>query len=332
MVATDQPPVGEPAWEGSNGVEHGGRNCESLRADLGDRGGLPQLAATQGAEGPEGCLRGTVGVDEAPVAGPHSHACGRRDGEGCVGSRSQQVVQEGITELTNVNPWTRTVDHPPCLDAGAVVQHDRQSTLGERLRAAHTSAADGEPSGGAQFPHLQSAARRHPVPEHVPGRGVLGEELQTLVLAEALPERGDLEAQTVHARPPVAGGPDHRAQVVADVRAKVVQRVTPVGDVRDRGQADPLGVRGGEPPVPRHGMQHSVWTVACVAQRQSHIHHRQTGADHQHVGGPAAARRTVSSAPGAHGSGTKKAERRSDSGAQSWPVAGSPVAVTTASA
>ena len=163
--------------------------------------------------------------------------------------------------------------------------------------------------------------------------GVVAQELQTVGLPQPLPQGLDDGAEPVDARAPVAGRALHAAEVLADPDPVVGESWCP--SRRSRGSPPAAARRRAGPAARRVATPHG---GGGPARRAGWVRERTTSTMVRPVptsrtsGGPAWSRRTTSSAPGAHGSGTRNAESRSACGAQPTPASRSPVARTTASA
>ena len=107
VVATDEAAVGEPAGERRDRVEDRGRDGQRLGPDLRNRGGLPELAASESAERPDRRLGAARGIDETSVPGPQTHAGGADPGEGARRPVGEQVVEQGVAEQPDVSARAR---------------------------------------------------------------------------------------------------------------------------------------------------------------------------------------------------------------------------------
>ena len=125
-----------------------------------------------------------------------------------------------------------------------------------------------------------AVARRHPVPVHVPGAGVVGEEGALVLVAEPAPELGGDRPEAVDGRAPVAGLGDGVRHVLVEDLAQLLQALD-AGDARGRGNRRRRGqaVDVGEQVVARDRVQHPVGPVGGDRD----VDHGQAGADEQQV-------------------------------------------------
>ena len=220
----------------------------------------------------------------------------------------------------------------PTSRAEPSVSVDRESA--RRAAAPRTTTS---PRCSASWPSARSASSceraggRHPVAVGVPHAGV----------GRRGTRRGPRRrGATTARRPGSAGRPSRGASRRSCARPRRCARgrrvriearsLAPAVDVGDRGELQLRGVGVREPAAAAHGVDRA---ARAPARPMADVDHRQAGAHDEHVAAARTrSRRTTSRAPGAHGSGTKNAERRRPSGAQACPAAGSPVATTTPSA
>ncbi len=122
--------------------------------------------------------------------------------------------------------------------------------------------------------------RRHPVPVHVPGARVVGEEGALVLVVESSPDLCGDRPEAVDGRTPVTGLGDGVRHVVVQDLAQHLQGVDP-GDAgrRRHGRSRRQTVHAGEEVVARHGVQHAVGTVGGDRD----VDHRQPGTDQQQV-------------------------------------------------
>ena len=247
----------------------------------------------------------------------------------------EEVVEQRVARAADVERRAGAVDHP----ADVVGRCRRSASPGGRPRV---SGAASRPRRRRRWRRRSDACsarrtaadgRRHAVADPVPG----ARRPRAGTRRRSSSARRAHSSLTRNRRPSIAGRQSPPA-------------ARDPGDVL--GDAARAARRACVPQSAMSGMAASCSSSACVAgsspvretactrrssrapgagEREDDVDHGQPGADEEHVAGPAASRRTTSRAPGAHGSATKKAERRSASGAQACPAAGRPVARTTAS-
>ncbi len=247
VVAADQPAVGQTTRQRRDGVEHRSGHRQRLRPDLRHRGGLPQLAAAQRPQRPQGRVGAARGVQQPAMLGAHPHPRGGGRGQGRTGPGAEQVVEQRVPQPAYVARRAGAVDHPADVAARPVGELDAQAAARERLGADDLGRRDLQPARGPQLPQQDRAGGGHPVTGDVPGPGVTGQELLPVGLAQPLPQRRHLEAQAVDGGAPVPRGPGHGPDVAGHLAPQRRKVVTPVRDVRDGGEPDLLGVRAAAP-------------------------------------------------------------------------------------
>ena len=282
------PPTSRPSasrrGQGCDLVEHRHRHLRGLGPDLGNGGRLPQLAAADAAERPDGRLGRTGRVDEPARLGAEPHPGRARPAERHAAASGQQVVEERVDAGRQSGARARAVDDPADLAHGAVAEGDPQAAARERLRVDHLGGCAGQHRGPLEGRDDVRRLRRHPVAQAPPVAGVDAEELLTVALVEALPERLHDGAEPVHRRPPVARGALDAGEVLGRTTAVVGQGVAPVVDLGDRRELELAGVAGGQLPVPGDGVDPACGPARGPGQGEDDVHHGQAGADEQHVG------------------------------------------------
>ncbi len=285
----DQPAVGEAPGERGHLIEHGPGDRGRLETDLRDRGGLPQLAAAQRAEGPQRGVGLAVGGDQPAVVGAYAEAGHVDRGERGAAALAQQVVEDGVAEQSEVGLRAGAVDDPADVAGAAVVELDAEAAGGQRLRAHDPAGADPQAALGPQRVEAASARGRHPVPARCStGRRPRPGSAPCPRPTAAPTAPGTWNRSPSSAGAPVAGGGAHLGDVPLDRRADLVEARSPLGDVRDGGELELRGVHLRQPAVAGGRAPPGRDAVARVGQREDDVDHGQPGADQEHVGGSGA--------------------------------------------
>ncbi len=247
---------------------------DGLVADLRDRRGLPQLPATQRAQRPHPA-GAAGGVEHAPVGG-RGHAHPLRAGHGdAVGD---EAAQERVGGPGGVRCRPGAVDDVVDRHDRAVGQHHLE-TAGDAARPDDLAAADDEVARGAHPPEGLAGGARHPVPQHVPARDVVREQLAPAVAAQPRPAARGERPHAVDDGPPVAAGPHDLGDPALDRRAQGRGVQVDVGRDVDRDRVDGAArVDARQQAAARDRPQPAPGAV----QREGDVDHRQAGADQQH--------------------------------------------------
>ena len=247
---------------------HDARDVVGLLADLGHRGGLPQVPAAQRADREEGEVVGQGAEDAAVVGGVDAEAGRAGPDEPGLGEPGHQRVGGDGADRAGA------VDDGGDAQLGAVVEGDVEGVVAG-AHGGEGAAVALEPAGVGDRVEPARGGGRHPVAVHVPAAGVLGDEAALVGVRQAAPQLGGHRPQAVDGRPPVAGRLDGRVDVGGDRRPQRVE----VLDAGDAGRRRHGGSRGQHVGV-RHrvGARDDVDRAVGAVRADREVDHRQARA------------------------------------------------------
>ena len=252
---------------------HDARHVVGLLADLRHRGGLPQVAAAQRADGEEGERVGQGAEDATVVGGVDAEAGRAGPDQARLGQAGEQRVGRDGADRAGA------VDHRRDAQGRPVVEGDVEGGPvgaygGEGAAVAH------EPALRCDRVEASRGGRRHPVPVHVPRAGVLGDEASLVGLRQPSPQLGGDGTEPVDRGAPVAGARDGLLHVCGQGRAEGVE-VLGAGDAGRRRHRGRRGQHVGQ----RHrvGARDHVDGAVRPVGADREVDHGQARAQHQHV-------------------------------------------------